>query len=138
MFALFCIFLVIGVLGAWYIGDYYGKREAERRKADEENAQTNEGRKTTTFYPCGARVINEKGEVIGTLYRGSAIMLHFLLAHKDKKLSTAELHHATGISEAALLPLQTHGWILCEKNDNDYYRKVLLTEKGKQLFLEAL
>lgn len=133
MFALLCVLMFFVILGALYLGDYCGKREAEKgykQMSDEE--------KTTTFYPNGARVINEKGEVVGTLYRGGAVMMHFLLTHQDQKLSTADLCRATGISEAPLLSLQKHGWILFEKNDNDYYRKVLLTEKGKKLFLEAL
>jgi hypothetical protein len=158
MFALMCILtFFITCLGACYLGDYCGRREAEKREGQiiKEQAQKIKDQekiikvkeqklkeKTTTLYPCGAKVINEKGETIDVLLRNEAVLMHFLLTHQDQKMSTAELSKATDIPlylvmEMTDTSLRQNGWVCLAQSNEDYYSKVLLTDEGKKIFLEA-
>jgi hypothetical protein len=150
MFALICILTFFFIcLGACYLGDYCGRREAEKREKrkrekekEKEYLQINEDEKMTTFYRYGAKAINEKGETIGVLRRNEAIVMHFLLTHQDKKMSTVELSKATGIpwyfvTAMTSTSLRQKGWVCLAQSNEDYYSKVLLTDKGKKIFLEA-
>ena len=90
-------------------------------------------------FPNGAEVINERGEIVDVLRAKSALLLNFLLNHPDKEMSTYELGSAIGLDsktvEGASLALRRHEWIVYKRDPSDYYDKIVLTEKGKKLYL---